>query len=552
MIETVKAFTALSEEFVELFMKHHPVGATEAGIHDYDTVLPDDSPDGLRERASWLRDLEGRLLASVPWDELPLESRVDFALLRSRISTLRADLEEVHVVSRTPTVPLMRAFQGVHLLLARGFAPLDERKEAAVARLMAVPDYLEGASSSLSAVPPELLEAGIELAARGPGFVDDVVRRLLRQFPGESERLEHAGSRARTGFLQFHDQLEARRSDEAGARASFALTERWLHHRYEREHLFSITATEVDEIAREFADKAREELAEEARRIDSKRDWRELLEEARTRVPEAGWLQETYNAEVERARRFVTDHGIVILPASERLELQDTPLYARDFSPQAGYIGPAPFDAEASGVLMLTPVDPRRDKDAQARQLAAHCMPSIPLMIARECYPGEHVLTTYASQAPTRLRRMVRNAAMSGGWSAWAEAVMTDEGFFDAEPWARLFGRLSALRLACNARTDVGLHTGRMTPAQAVDLMRSEAHAGEEEAVALVREVCLAPAKASSAFIGRMAVGDLHDEALRQLGSRFDRATFHAALGAGGILPPALVREEISGRLGLT
>src|SRR5215475_2482974 len=70
MIETIRTFTALSEEFVELFMKHHPVAATEAGIHDYDHLMPDDSPDGLKARAAWLRDLDQRLVASVPWDEL--------------------------------------------------------------------------------------------------------------------------------------------------------------------------------------------------------------------------------------------------------------------------------------------------------------------------------------------------------------------------------------------------------------------------------------------------------------------------------------------------
>ena len=200
MIETQRVFTSLSEEFVELFMKHHPVAATHAGIHDYDHLMPDDSPDGLRERSAWLRDLEQRLAAAVPWEELALESRVDYALLRSRISALRADLEEIKAAQKRPAIYLMRAFQGVHLLLSRSFAPLDERKEAAVSRLMAIPEYLESAKANLDRVPPVTLRIALEMAAQGPGFVDDVVRQLLRHFPGESERIEHAGQRARLGF----------------------------------------------------------------------------------------------------------------------------------------------------------------------------------------------------------------------------------------------------------------------------------------------------------------------------------------------------------------
>src|SRR5262245_41792039 len=145
MIETIRTFTALSEEFVELFMKHHPVAATEAGIHDYDHLMPDDSPHGLKARAAWLRDLAHRLVASAPCDELRLEPRVHCARPRSRIDALRADLEEVKGPQKNPGLYLDRAFNAVHLLLARSFAPLDERKEAAVARLMEIPEYVEAA-----------------------------------------------------------------------------------------------------------------------------------------------------------------------------------------------------------------------------------------------------------------------------------------------------------------------------------------------------------------------------------------------------------------------
>src|SRR6476661_3818300 len=153
MLETEKIFASLSEEFVEVTLRHNPVAATRAGLHDYDRNLPDDSPAGLRERAAWLRDIDQRLVASVPWGELPIESRVDFALMRSMISAARADLEEIKVYARNPVIYPETALNGVFLLMARPFAPLDERKEAVLERLMAIPDYLLAAQANLQQAP---------------------------------------------------------------------------------------------------------------------------------------------------------------------------------------------------------------------------------------------------------------------------------------------------------------------------------------------------------------------------------------------------------------
>src|SRR5580765_1120397 len=305
MLETIRTFTALSEEFVELFMKHHPVAATEAGIHDYDHLMPDDSPDGLRSRSAWLRELDQRLVASVPWDELPLEPRVDFALLRSRIAALRADLEEIKVPHKNPGLYLDRAFNAVHLLLARSFAPLDERKEAVVARLMAIPDYLEAVKPNLQQVPPELLAASLGTAAQGPTFVDEVVRTLLKQFPGEAERLEHAGNRARSGFLRFHDWME--RELKPKATGTFAIGERWMNYKLEHEHMLPFTCTELERVGREHVAHALVLLEDEARRHDARKTWRELIDAGRRRVPEAHWLREAYVVEMERAKRFVME-----------------------------------------------------------------------------------------------------------------------------------------------------------------------------------------------------------------------------------------------------
>lgn len=549
MIETLRTLTALSEEFVELFMKHHPVAATEAGIHDYDHLMPDDSPEGLRARAAWLRDLDQRLVASVPWEELPLEPRVDFALLRSRIAALRADLEEIGVPRHSPVLYVQRAFDGVHLLLARAFAPLDERKEAAVARLMAIPEYLESVKPNLTEVSPEHLHAALEMAAQGPAFVDDVVRTLLRQFPSENERLEHAGHRARNGFVRFHEWME--RELRPRATASFAIGERWVDYKLEREHMLSLRCTDLERIGREQMTRIQLLLEEEARRIDPKRHWRELIDEGHRSTPEAGALREAYAGEIERARRFVVDHRLAPLPRGEKLEIVDTPAYERALHPYAVYRAPAPFDADPHGVFHVTPIDTRRGRVEQAAQLGMHCLPGLPIVALHEAYPGHHLQFSHANQAATRLRRITHSDLFAEGWALYCEELMWEQGFFAREPLARLFQLHGLLFRACRVVLDAGLHSGRMTPGQAIDLLADEVMLDPALATREVRRYCLNPTQPMSYLIGRMMLLDLRDEAKERLGARFSLHDFHAALLASGTLPPTLVREELWPRLGL-
>jgi hypothetical protein len=549
MIETIRTFTALSEEFVELFMKHHPVAATEAGIHDYDHLLPDDSPDGLRARAAWLRDLDQRLVASVPWDELPLEPRVDFALLRSRIAALKADLDEVKVPQKNPGLYLDRAFNAVHLLLARSFAPLDERKEAAVARLMAIPDYLDSVRPNLKQVPVELLASSLDMAAHGPTFVDEVVRTLLRQFPGEAERLEHAGNRARAGFLHFHEWMEQELKPKAGG--TFAIGERWINYKLEREHMVPYTCAELERVGREHVAHAQVLLDDEARRHDPDSHWRELIDQGRERTPEANWLREAYVAEMDRARRFVAERRIAPIPAGERLEILDTPVFERGMLPYAAYQAPAPFDAETTGVFYVTPIDIRRSKAEQAIQLGAHCTPALPIIALHEGYPGHHLQLTHSNRAATRLRRIVHSDVFAEGWALYCEELMWEQGYFTADPWTRLFQLRDLLFRACRVVVDMGLHSGRMKPNEAIEYLVEEVMLDQSVATAEVRRYCMTPTQPMSYLVGKLQILELRSEAQRKLGARFHLHDFHAALLASGTIPLALVREELWPRLGV-
>jgi uncharacterized protein (DUF885 family) len=542
MLETVRTFSALSEEFVELSMRMDPVRATLVGIHDYDEKLPDDSPQGIRERITWLRDLEQRLVASVPWQELPIEQRVDFGLLRSRLGVMRADLEEIKMHARNPAVYPETALTGIFLLLARRHAPLDERKEAILARLLAVPDYLKAVRPNFEQVPDTYLATASDITLSAPAFVDEVTRTLVKAFPSEAERIEHAGSRARVGFLQYQEFVD--RDLEAKVGGTFAIGERWMNFKLEREHMLSMDCAALDALGREHVERTRKQLESEAAGVDPARSWRDLVTEAKKRHPEALRLREAYQAEVARARQFVLDRGMITMPAGEALEVIDTPLFLRATTPYASYLAPAPFDEDQTGYFFVTPVDGLRRKDEQAQQLEGHCYAGLPLTTVHEAYPGHHLQLTHANRTGSRLRQLASSDLFAEGWALYCEELMHEHGYY-LDAVTRIYQLKDLLFRACRVVIDVGLHTGKMTFMQAVDYLVEQAMIERVNAVIEVKRYTMTPTQPSSYLVGKLQILALRDEVQKKLGESFDLGRFHQQLLSLGTIPLSLAREEL-------
>ena len=543
MLDTEKTFTSLCEEYVEVSLRQDPVAATLAGIHDYDTHLPDHSPDGLRERGTWLRDFDQRLVASVPWQELPTSARVDFALLRSRLSVARAELEELKLFAKNPVKAVETALYGAFLLAARPFAPIEERKEALLARLMGIPDYLEGSRASLGQPSALAVDVAMEIAASGPTYVDDVVRSLLRQFPGEAERIEHAGGRARVGFLEHLQALE--RDVRPRATSPFAIGARWFDWRLEHEHLVGLRSADLAEFGREAIERTREELELEAKSQDPSRTWQQQIRDADQRHPEPLRVREAYEAEVERARAFVQGKRLAPVPGSP-LAVVDTPVFERPTTPHAAYLAPAPFDEEQTGWFYVTPPEPRgRDGDAAIR---VHSFATISLTTVHEAYPGHHLQVATANQNGSRIRRLADSPLLCEGWALYCEEMMYEQGYYQ-DPACRLVQLRDLLFRACRVVIDVGLQTGTMTTAQAIDSLVENVLLDPADAAIEVKRYALTPTQPLSYLLGKTLLLEMRDETRRRLGPRFDLHGFHAALLASGSIPPSLIREELAERL---
>src|SRR5205085_516562 len=112
-----------------------------------------------------------------------------------------------------------------------------------------------------------------------------------------------------------------------------------------------------------------------------------------------------------------------------------------------------------------------------------------------------------------------------------------------------LFQLHGELFRACRVVIDVALHTGRMNEEQARVYLVDQAMLAPHTARAEVNFDLVNPTQPMSYLVGKLAIQDMRREAERTMGDRFRLHDFHAALLAGGALPPALVRRELAMRL---
>jgi uncharacterized protein (DUF885 family) len=349
--------------------------------------------------------------------------------------------------------------------------------------------------------------------------------------------------RANAGFVAFRETLERGLGPRAGG--DFALGGRWLDFLLEREHLLSLKNEALEQLGREHVTRLRRLLENEALRLDPHRPSLEQIEEARWPA-ESRAGRAALEAELERAHRFVAQRQRVPVPETA-LTVAEAGAWQRPLVAGLAYLPPAPFDLEPAGMLLVPAVEHVRRSPGQPEP-PARAGPA--LAAAREGWPGRHLQGALAIHCGSRLRRLARSSVFAEGWALYAGELMAEEGFCTA-PADRLGLILELLAGAGRAVADVGLHSGRMSLAVAAGYLADEALLGRAAALAEAKRLTLAPAQALGGLVGRLQILELREEAKRRLGSRYDRLDFHAALLAGGTLPPALIGEELWERLGV-
>jgi uncharacterized protein (DUF885 family) len=428
-------------------------------------------------------------------------------------------------------------------LLARDFAPLDERLASITARMEAIPRFLAEHQTRAS-VPQVRLwqELELESAAEMPGFFDELVAAGGRLPDRERGRLETAAERAKVAVADYETFLQA---TLASAVDDWPLGRERYDQLVTRRAFDGLDADQILEIGFEQLRLQRIARTAAANEVEPGVAEAVVIDRLKTDHPATfGEALEAYREVMLRARSYLIEHDIVTIPEDERIEVVPTPEYLRRVMPFAAYFDAPKFDRNPQGIYVVTP-----SVDGDPSAMREHNRSSISNTSIHEAYPGHHLQLSVAAKHPSLSRLTTQAPEFVEGWGMYSEQMMREEGF-DAGPTFRLSMHTDAIWRACRIILDVRMHRGEIGVAEAESWLIEQTGFETAHARAEVHRYTYTPTYQLSYLLGKVLLLQLRADERLRLGDRFNLRRFHDTLLRNGSLPISFHRRRFAGEGG--
>lgn len=541
------AFEPLAEEILASQWEHHPVGASGAGLHEYDHLLGDWTREA---RAAALAQTEANMarlqeFLRTEGGSLTAAERHEAEHMASGMEVSARLTRELAPDERSPSGWIGEGIGGVYMHLMREYLPVEPRAEAIAARLEQVPRVLAEGRALLGPakeVPAVWAKVAAQSARGGAQLFTCAVPGFAERSNEHRERILAGAERAAQAMEEAARYLEEEVMPHA--QGAFAIGRELFTFLLKRRYQIADTIEELMAWGEELLQETKQEAERVARSIDPDKDWLALVEELKGHHPSADQLLEAYAKEMTRARDFVVEEDLMALPENEAMQVVETPPFARHTMPIGGYNGPPTFEKRKQGFFWVTPI--RRDlpPEQQERQLRDHSYYWLPIIALHEAYPGHHLQISRSQQLGPVVRKLAGTTTFVEGWALYCEEMMHQAGFY-GDPRTRLFQLKAQMWRACRVIVDCKLHAGGMTFDQAVDFLVEHGKLERPSAIGEVNRYTHTPTYPLCYAVGKREILRLMDEWRAKQAGRVSLKEFHDRLLSIGALPIPVVKEEL-------
>jgi uncharacterized protein (DUF885 family) len=531
------SFAQLANDYLDDLAERHPDSATTLGDHRYDAHLPRLTEEALADERRAFDRFRDRL-AEIDVATLDPEDQVDAAMLANHLKRRVFELDELREHTWNPL--LANPGRAIYTLLAREFAPLEDRLASVRGRLAEVPGALADARRVLADIPNVHAETAVGQFGGTIGMVESVIDAALEKAPSMRTQIDAVRPAALEALREHVRWLESTLGGDADPRIG--------PERFARKLSLALDS-EADPAA--ILARAESDLEETTAAITALAARlggtpRETLDRLGADAPDEATILRFCGDALASQTAFVREHDLVAVH-DDPIELIEMPEIDRGVAvaycdspgplepvrlPTFIAVAPAPSDWPAERVASFY------------REYNKHLVQNL---MVHEAMPGHYLQLQHSRRfagASTRLRAVLRSGSFVEGWAVYAERIMTEHEYGgESSPEAIRMQQLKMqLRMVINAILDARVHAHGMTENEAMRLMMERGFQEEGEAAGKWRRAQLTSTQLSTYYVGYTEVSDLAAE-LRASGLG-ERAA-HDRMLAHGSPPVRLLRTVV-------
>jgi uncharacterized protein (DUF885 family) len=540
------SFDQLADKFINGFLAWRPQLGVTLGFHEYDGRVTDFSKASLDAELNRLTSFDEQLSAM---DTGALDSRqlYDYQILRSAIRSERFNFEEAAVYRKNPMV--YAGAIDVNVYIKRNFAPVAERIRSVMKAEEAMPGVMAAARANLAdSLPQPYIEQAINIANGMADFLQKDLIVAVKEARNDSllsqfTTVNNKAVSELTGFVAWLKKEKLPKANNNFALGMENYRKMLLYNENSTMDPDSILALGMRELRKEQA-----VFTQAAHIIDPTKKPSEVYDALQKEHPVADSLIPSAVEHLESIRQFLVDKKILTMPSDVRVQVRETPQYARATSTASMDVA-GPFEQKAKeSYYYITPVDPKwtpQQKEDWLRQFNYY---TTDIVSIHEAYPGHYTQFLHLNASPaTKLEKIFTNYAFVEGWAHYTEKMMVDEGFGNTGDSIkaaryRLAQSTEALLRLCRLCVSINLHCHGMSVKEATRFFMDNWYQGEKPSE---QEAIRGTNDPGYLYytLGKLELLKLREDYKQQEGSNFSLQHFHDQVLDHGMPPVRLLRS---------
>jgi uncharacterized protein (DUF885 family) len=546
-------FQKIAHDYIEGLLQSHPEDSTELGDHRFDDKLTDYSVESRAKELARAKQARQQLEAFNDLSQLTGANQVDVRLLKESIDNEIFGIEELKEWQWDPLVYNQSLANSLYLLVARDFAPAEQRIPNLRKRMEEIPAVIAQAKANLQHSPRIYTETAIEQAQGAISLVREGLAPLLNQAPQlakDVSAVQDQTAKALEGYKKWLQTDLLPRSDgdfRLGAdkfrkKLRFALSSDLSMEEIMKRAQADLAQTQkaIYETAlplyKKYFPKADKAALDDKRKVTTA-----VLDKLAEQHPNDDTIVSYAQKIVRESTDFTKQHDLVTVP-DKPLDVIVMPEFKRGRG-IAYCDAPGPLEQNGKTFFAVepTPKDwPPQRKESFFREYNNYMCRDLTV---HEAMPGHFLQLAHANEfrAPTLVRAIFQSGTFIEGWAVYCEQMMAEQGY--GGPEVKMQQLKMRLRVICNAIIDQGIHAKNMSEQEAMTLMMKEGFQQEGEAVAKWKRARLSSAQLSTYFVGVTEHLDLRERAKARDGSSFNLKKYNDTVISYGSPPVKYVRE---------